>query len=120
MPEKSDIRAARTLGLAGFGLLAHAETVVKSIPDLGLATAVTASMAHWLDYRATRRASAAAIAAAVYAQIIAVTLLGIVWSGNWPERVAGSGIHIERCCRAGGSGPGIDSESTSMRAITGH
>lgn len=53
--------------------------------------AVTASIAHWLVFRATLRASAAAIAPTVYVQIIAATLIGMPWFGDWPDAVAVGG-----------------------------
>ena len=56
--------------------------------------AVTASTAHWLVYRATLCASAAAIAPTVYVQIIAATLIGMVWFGDWPDAVAVGGTAL--------------------------
>jgi drug/metabolite transporter (DMT)-like permease len=56
--------------------------------------AVSASLAHALVYMATTRASAAAIAPTVYVQIIAATLIGIGWFGDWPDAVAVVGTAI--------------------------
>jgi drug/metabolite transporter (DMT)-like permease len=56
--------------------------------------AVSASIAHALVYRATLRASAAAIAPTVYVQIIAATLIGMVWFGDWPDAVAVGGTAL--------------------------
>lgn len=58
------------------------------------AVAVSASTAHWLVYRATLRASAAAIAPTVYVQIIAATLIGMLWFGDWPDAVAVGGTAL--------------------------
>lgn len=56
--------------------------------------AVSASIAHFLIYLATTRASAAAIAPTVYIQIIAATLIGILWFGDWPDAAAVAGTTI--------------------------
>lgn len=56
--------------------------------------AVSASIAHSLVYMATMRASAAAIAPTVYVQIIAATLIGIFWFGDWPDAVALAGTAL--------------------------
>lgn len=56
--------------------------------------AVSASMAHGLVYAATRHASSASVAPAVYVQIIAATVLGILWFGDWPDATAMAGTAI--------------------------
>jgi drug/metabolite transporter (DMT)-like permease len=56
--------------------------------------AVSASGAHMLVYAATSRATAAAIAPTVYVQIIAATLIGLVWFGDWPDAAAVLGTAI--------------------------
>lgn len=56
--------------------------------------AVSASIAHSLIYAATVRASSASIAPAVYVQIIAATIIGIVWFGDWPDGPAVAGTMI--------------------------
>lgn len=84
-------------------------------PDIGVvlrcaAVAVSASIAHALIYQATTRASAAAIAPTVYVQIIAATLIGMVWFGDWPDAVAlggtaliiAAGLFLWHSGRAGG------------------
>lgn len=56
--------------------------------------AVSASIAHSLVYMATMRASAAAIAPTVYVQIIAATVIGILWFGDWPDVTAVAGTML--------------------------
>lgn len=56
--------------------------------------AASASLAHALIYLATTRASAAAIAPTVYVQIVAATIIGIGWFGDWPDAVAVAGTAI--------------------------
>lgn len=81
------------------GHVSGAKALVIGWPDAGVVArcalvAVTASTAHWLIYRATLHASAAAIAPAVYIQIVAATLIGIVWFGDWPDAVAIGGTAL--------------------------
>jgi len=56
--------------------------------------AVSASVAHGFIYLATMRASAAEIAPTVYVQIIAATLIGMVWFGDWPDAAAFAGTAL--------------------------
>lgn len=85
---------AALIGHAGGG-----PTLVVGWPDPGVIArcalvAVSASFAHALTYQATMRASAAEIAPTVYVQIIAATLIGIVWFGDWPDAMALGGTAI--------------------------
>lgn len=79
--------------------------------------AVSASLAHSLIYMATMRASAAAIAPTVYVQIIAATIIGIIWFGDWPDTagVAGTALIIGAglwLWRSGGSRTGEEAAKT--------
>jgi drug/metabolite transporter (DMT)-like permease len=56
--------------------------------------AISASIAHGLIFLATMRASAATIAPTVYVQIVAATLIGILWFGDWPDAVALAGTAL--------------------------
>jgi drug/metabolite transporter (DMT)-like permease len=81
------------------GHLSGAPALAIGWPDASvvlrcMGVAVTASLAHWLVFRATLRASAAVIAPTVYVQIIAATLIGIVWFGDWPDAVALGGTAL--------------------------
>lgn len=81
------------------GHVSGAPALAIGWPDIGVIVrcalvVVTASTAHWLLYRATLHASAAAIAPTVYIQIIVATLIGIVWFGDWPDAVAMGGTAL--------------------------
>ncbi|MBJ7527190.1 MAG: DMT family transporter [Sphingomonadaceae bacterium] len=58
--------------------------------------AVTASVAHWLIFMGTTRASAAEIAPMTYVQLLIAIGLGIILFGDWPDlmSLAGAGIII--------------------------
>ncbi len=56
--------------------------------------AVTASGAHWLIYAATQRSSSAAVAPAVYVQIITAVTIGFLLFGDWPDPLALLGTAI--------------------------
>ncbi len=71
--------------------------------------AVTASTAHWLAYLAAARAGAAAIAPAIYVQILVAIALGWWWFGDRPDAatmagtalIVGAGLYLWRAGRAG-------------------
>ena len=50
--------------------------------------AVSASFAHWFIYLGTARAGAATVAPMTYGQLLAATVLGIVFFGEWPDAVS--------------------------------
>lgn len=64
--------------------------------------AVTASTAHWLAYIGTARAGAAAIAPAIYVQILVAVVLGWWWFGDRPDlytlggaaMIIAAGLHL--------------------------
>lgn len=58
--------------------------------------AVTASTAHWLAYIGAARAGAAAIAPAIYVQMLVAITLGWWWFGDWPDlaTLAGAGLIV--------------------------
>ena len=81
------------------GHLSGLESFAIGLPPLSVVArcalvAVSASIAHGLVYAATRHASSASIAPAVYVQIIAATLLGVLWFGDWPDWAAIVGTAI--------------------------
>lgn len=81
------------LAAALVGHLSGAGSLVIGWPDSTVVmrcagVAVSASIAHALIYQATTRVSAAEIAPTVYVQIIAATLIGVVWFGDWPDAAA--------------------------------
>ena len=82
--------AGHASGAAGLVIGWPSATVVARCA----AVAVTASTAHWLIYRATLRASAAAIAPTVYVQIIVASLIGLLWFGDWPDAAAVGGTAL--------------------------
>lgn len=83
--------------LAGHASGAAALVIGWPAPDViarCAAVAVSASIAHALVYQATIRSSAAEIAPTVYVQILAATMIGMLWFGDWPDLPALIGTAI--------------------------
>lgn len=76
--------------------------------------AFSASIAHWLIYQGTVKAGAATVAPMTYGQLLAATLLGIVFFGEWPDAMAmvgaavivGAGLWLWHLNRARPAAPG--------------
>lgn len=85
---------AALIGHASGAAALHVDWPAASVVARCALVAVSATCAHALIYAATRRASSAAIAPAVYVQIIAATVIGIAWFGDWPDWVSVGGTAI--------------------------
>ncbi|MGB5078472.1 MAG: DMT family transporter [Sphingorhabdus sp.] len=89
------------VGAAIVGHLSGIDTLFVSVPDwtvvarIGI-VAVTATIAHWLIFMGTTRASASDIAPMTYVQLLVATALGILVFADWPDALslAGSAIIV--------------------------
>ncbi|MBJ7254191.1 MAG: DMT family transporter [Sphingomonadaceae bacterium] len=86
---------------AVIGHFSGVDALVVGMPDWTIIArctlvAVTASVAHWLIFMGTTRASAAEIAPMTYVQLLIAIGLGIILFGDWPDlmSLAGAGIII--------------------------
>jgi drug/metabolite transporter (DMT)-like permease len=86
---------------AFIGHFSGVDALVVGMPDWTIIArctlvAVTASVAHWLIFMGTTRASAAEIAPMTYVQLLIAIGLGIILFGDWPDlmSLAGAGIII--------------------------
>jgi drug/metabolite transporter (DMT)-like permease len=86
---------------AVIGHFSGVDALVVGMPDWTIIArctlvAVTASVAHWLIFMGTTRASAADIAPMTYVQLLIAIGLGILLFGDWPDltSLAGAGIII--------------------------